>query len=294
MTRRLGIIGYPIGHSMSPVMFRAALKEYGLDVTYDAWEVEPEAVSEFISRVRNSDGGILGFNATVPHKEAVMAAVDEVSEEAERAGAVNTVVNDGAQLIGYNTDGAGFVRALREEAGFGFEGSRVLIVGAGGAARGVVMALARVGVSSMTIANRTAERAERLAEDLERYFDGSVRSISLDAIQLERAASSSDLIVQCTTMGMLHTPAERESPLMAGDIPQDVVVYDLVYNPPVTPFMREAERAGARVYGGLSMLVYQGAVGFEKWTGRPAPVMAMFEAAREALAKQQGRIKGKL
>ena len=294
MSRRLGIIGYPIGHSMSPVMFRAALKEYGLDITYDAWEVEPSAVSEFISEVRNSEGEILGFNATVPHKEAVMAAVDEVSEEAQRAGAVNTVVNDGGRLIGYNTDGAGFVRALQEEARFEFEGSRVLIIGAGGAARGVVMALAGEGVSSMTIANRTVERAVRLAGDLERYFDGSVKSISFEAIQLKRAASASDLIVQCTTMGMLHTPAEEASPMMAGDIPRDVVVYDLVYNPPETPFMREAERAGARVYGGLSMLVYQGAVGFEKWTGRPAPVTAMFEAARAALAKQQGRIKGKL
>ena len=113
----MGIIGYPIGHSMSPVMFRAALKEYGLDVTYDAWEVAPEKLGEFLAKVRNSDGEILGFNATVPHKEAVMAAVDEVSEEAQRAGAVNTVVNENGKLVGYNTDGAGFVRALREEAG---------------------------------------------------------------------------------------------------------------------------------------------------------------------------------
>ena len=155
MSGRLGIIGYPIGHSMSPVMFRAALAQCGLDITYDAWEVAPENLEEFLAGVRNSEGKILGFNATVPHKEAVMAAMDEVSAEAQRAGAVNTVVNDDGRLFGQNTDGAGFVRALREEAGFSFEGSRVLIIGAGGAARGVVMALAGECVEDITIANRT-------------------------------------------------------------------------------------------------------------------------------------------
>ena len=136
MSARLGIIGYPIGHSMSPVMFRAALAECDLDITYDAWEVAPENLEEFLAGVRNSEGKILGFNATVPHKEAVMASMDEVSAEAQRAGAVNTVVNDDGRLFGLNTDGAGFVRALREEAGFSFEGSRVLIIGAGGRCQG--------------------------------------------------------------------------------------------------------------------------------------------------------------
>ena len=294
MNGRLGIIGYPIAHSMSPVMFRAALAECSLDITYDAWEVAPENLEEFLAGVRNSEGKILGFNATVPHKEAVMEAMDDVSEEAQRAGAVNTVVNDDGRLFGRNTDGAGFVRALWEEAGFSFEGIRVLIIGAGGAARGVVMALAGEGVGDMTIANRTPERAERLADDLSRHFEGGVQAISMESGELRRAAAASNLIVQCTTMGMLHAPAADASPLASADIPPDALVYDLVYNPPETPLMREAERAGARVYGGLSMLVYQGAVGFETWTGRPAPVEAMFEAAQVALAKQQGRIKRKL
>ena len=294
MSRRLGIIGYPIGHSMSPVMFRAALAKCGLDITYDAWEVAPENLDEFLAGVRNSEGKILGFNATVPHKEAVMTAMDEVSAEAQRAGAVNTVVNDDGRLFGQNTDGAGFVRALREEAGFSFEGSRVLIIGAGGAARGVVMALAGECVEDITIANRTTERAQRLADDLARHFGGGVQAISLESSDLKQAAASSDLIVQCTTMGMLHTPAADVSPLASADIPANALVYDLVYNPPQTPLMREAARAGSRVYGGLSMLVYQGAIGFELWTGRQASVEAMFEAARAALAKQQGRIKGKI
>ena len=292
MSRRLGIIGYPLGHSMSPVMFRAAFEEYGLDVTYDAWEVAPENLGDFLKEVRGSEGEILGFNATVPHKESVMAAMDEVSEEAQRAGAVNTVGNDDGRLVGYNTDGTGFVRALKEEAGFDFDGSRALIIGAGGAARGVVMVLSGEGVADFTIANRTRERAVRLADGLTRCFGGGIRAISLESEAFRRAAQSSDLIVQCTTMGMLYSPAAEASPLAAADISADAVVYDLVYNPPETPLMREAVRAGARVYGGLSMLVYQGAVGFETWMGRPAPVAAMFEAVRAALAKQQESIKG--
>ena len=293
MSRRLGIIGYPLGHSMSPAMFCAAFEEYGMDVTYDAWEIEPEKLGNFLEEVRSSDGEILGFNATVPHKEAVMAAMDEMSEEAQRAGAVNTVVNDGGRLVGYNTDGTGFVRALREEAGFAFDGSRVLIIGAGGAARGVVMALSGEGVADFVIANRTLNRAERLADDLVSHFKGGVHVISLESGEFKRAAQSSDLIVQCTTMGMLHSPAVEASPLTSEDIPAEAAVYDLVYNPPETPLMWEAVRAGARVYGGLSMLVYQGAVGFETWMGRPAPVEAMFKAARAALKKQQESIKGK-
>ncbi len=286
MRGRLGIIGYPLGHSMSPVMFRAAFEEYGLDVTYDAWEVAPKKLRYFLEEVRVSEEEILGFNVTVPHKEAVMAAMDEVSAEAQRAGAVNTVLNDDGRLVGYNTDGTGFVWALREEAGFAFDGKRVLIIGAGGAARGVVMALSGEAVSDFTIANRTQERAERLADDLTRYFAGGIRAISLESGEFRRAALSSDLIVQCTTLGMLHSPAAEASLLAAADISADAVVYDLVYNPPETPLMREAVEAGARVYGGLSMLVYQGAVGFETWMGRPAPVQAMFDATRAALEEQ--------
>ena len=154
------------------------------------------------------------------------------------------------------------------------------------------MALSGEGVADFVIANRTREWAARLAGDLTRHFGGGVRAIPLESEEFRRAAKSSDLIVQCTTMGMLHSPAAECSPLTSSDIPAEAVVYDLVYNPPETPLMRESVRAGARVYGGLSMLVYQGAVGFETWMGRPAPVAAMFEAAKAALAKQQESSKG--
>ena len=149
--------------------------------------------------------------------------------------------------------------------------------------RGVVMALTSENVKEITIANRTLERADRMAKDVKRYWNGSIRSISLAADGLQDAAGYADLIVQCTTMGMLHGPDEEGSLLVAEDISPRALVYDLVYNPTETPLIREAAKAGATVLGGLSMLVYQGAIGFELWTGEKAPVQAMFKAARQAL-----------
>ena len=283
MTRRLGIIGYPIAHSLSPVMFKAALDHYGFDISYEAWEIPAPDLPGFLGNVRCSKPDVMGFNVTVPHKEMVMAAMDEVSPEAERAMAVNTVVNRDGRLHGHNTDGAGFVRALEEEARYSFDRCSVLILGAGGAARGVVMALTSENLKEITIANRTLERADRMAKDVKRYWNGSIRSISLEADGLQDAALNADLIVQCTTMGMLHGPDEEGSLLISEDISPRALVYDLVYNPTETPLIREAGKAGATVLGGLSMLVYQGAIGFELWTGEKAPVQAMFKAARQAL-----------
>ena len=149
--------------------------------------------------------------------------------------------------------------------------------------RGVVMALTSENVKEITIANRTLERADRMAKDVKRYWNGSIRSISLAADGLQDAALNANLIVQCTTMGMLHGPDEEGSLLVSEDISPRALVYDLVYNPTETPLIREAAKAGATVLGGLSMLVYQGAIGFELWTGEKAPVQAMFKAARQAL-----------
>ena len=138
----------------------------------------------------------------------------------------------------------------------------------------------------MAIANRTVDRAKRLSKDLKKSWKGEARAIALSGRELEEAASQADLIVQCTTMGMLHGGAERESALSREQIPSKAVVYELVYNPPVTPLMQEAAKAGAQVLGGLSMLIYQGVVAFELWTGKPAPVEVMFKAARKALLER--------
>lgn len=285
MTAKLGIIGYPIGHSISPVFQQAALIHCGIDATYQAWEVPPGGVGDFIRGLREPN--TLGINVTVPHKEAVIPHLDEVDDWATAAGAVNTIVNRGGRLTGHNTDGQGFLRALREVCGFLPRGRRVLVLGAGGAARGVVLALIREGVGQLTIANRTLSRAQRLcglAED--RGVNGQAVSLAGDA--LPAAAATADLIVNCTTMGMSHGPDEKGTPLSWQQIPPTALVNDLVYNPAQTPLLREAARAGAPVLGGIHMLVYQGAASFEMWTGQKAPVAVMLEAATLAMRDMAG------
>ena len=280
MDSRLGIIGYPIGHSISPLFQQAALDHAGIDASYLAWEVKPEEVGEFVAGLRAP--GVLGINVTVPHKEAVIPHLDEVDQWATTAGAVNTIVNREGRLTGYNTDGLGFLRALLEAHGFSPRGRRALVLGAGGAARGVVLALVREGVSHLTVANRTLSRAERLIQIAQ---DGGVTSLAipLAGSALDGMAASADLIVNCTTLGMTHGPDEQGTPLDLKQIPPTALVNDLVYNPLETPLLRAASQAGAQVLGGIHMLVYQGAASFELWTGQPAPVEVMLEAATHAM-----------
>lgn len=284
MTQRLGIIGYPIGHSISPVFQQAALDHLGIDATYQAWEVAPDDVEGVVGDLRQP--GTLGINVTVPHKEAVIPFLDDVDDWATAAGAVNTIVNRQNRLSGHNTDGTGFLRALLEECGFKPQGRRILVLGAGGAARGVVLALSREAAASLTIANRTVARAQFLAQ-LAAVSGIESSAIPLAGPEIDAAAQSADLIVNCTTMGMTHGPDEGGSPLMGAQIPSTMLVNDLVYNPRETPLLREAKRAGAQTLGGIHMLVYQGAASFEMWTGQPAPVPVMLAAALKAMESRR-------
>ncbi len=279
----LGIIGFPIGHSISPVFQQAALDHHGIDATYQAWEVAPQDLPVFLDELRSET--VLGINVTMPHKEAVMVHLDRVDKWAKLAGAVNTIHNSGGELVGYNTDGLGFLRALREAGEFDPKGCRTLLLGAGGSAKAVTLALAGAGVSFLTIANRTLDRAERLA-DLARAQGLQCEAIPIDpAVDVLRAAcKEADLIVNCTTLGMFHGPGEGCTPLNKELIPAKSFVYDLVYNPPETPLLREAIQAGASRLGGLHMLVYQGAASFKIWTGKDAPVDKMLCAAKNALS----------
>ena len=283
MNSRLGIIGYPIDHSISPLFQQAALDHAGIDASYRAWEVKPEEVGEFVAGLR--EPSVLGINVTVPHKEAVIPHLDEVDQWATTAGAVNTIVSREGRLSGHNTDGLGFLRALLEVQGFAPQGRRALILGAGGAARGVVLALVREGISHLTVANRTLSRAERLVQIAQ---DGGVRSLAIPLAggALDGEAASADLIVNCTTLGMTHGPDEQGTPLDWQQIPSTALVNDLVYNPLETPLLRAAAQAGAQVLGGIHMLVYQGAASFEMWTGQRAPVEVMLEAAVDAMANR--------
>ncbi len=282
MTARLGIIGYPIGHSISPVFQQAALDHLEIDATYQAWEVAPEGVGEFLHALRQPDK--LGINVTVPHKEAVIPFLDEVDEGAREAGAVNTIVHRDGQLTGYNTDSHGFLQALRDVRDFRCQGRRVLVLGAGGAARGVVLALIREGVAELVIANRTLARGERLAS-IARERGIACRAIEMSWGELALAAVNAELIVNCTTVGMSHGPDSGRSLLLQQQIPPTALVYDLVYNPMETPLLRAAGRAGASTLGGIQMLVHQGAASFELWTGKPAPIPVMLEAATGAMAE---------
>ena len=278
MPQRLGIIGHPIGHSISPVFQQAALDAIGFDGVYRAWDVAPDEVGQFVGGLRAA--GTLGINVTVPHKEAVIPFLDEVDDWASTAGAVNTIVNRDGRLTGHNTDGIGFLRALREGADFEPRGREVLVLGAGGSARGVVYALARAGAAQLFIANRTLERAERLAS---LSIDSGVAAQALPLTDAPRAAGKVALVVNCTSVGMVHGPDENGTPLSSADIPSTVLVNDLVYNPLETPLLSEASQAGASTLGGIQMLVYQGAASFEMWTGHDAPVSVMLEAATAAM-----------
>ena len=283
MTRYLGVIGHPGKTSLSPSFQQAALDALRLDVRYEAWPTAEEELADRIAGLREADR--LGANVTIPHKEAVVPLLDEVDELASRVGAVNTIVNRDGRLSGHNTDVGGFLRALREDGGFEPAGARVVVAGAGGAARAVAVALIDSGAASVTVINRTLARAGRLVDEL-RPAGGATELHALPgvAVSWTGAARSCRLLINCTSVGMAGTPEEKESPVPTEAIPSDALVFDLIYQPAETPLMAAARRRGARVLGGLPMLIYQGAESLRMWTGHEAPTDVMFRAAREALA----------
>ncbi len=283
MTSKLGVVGYPLSHSISPAMQQAALDALGIAARFEVWETAPDDLATIVERMRSGD--CLGASVTIPHKEAIVALVDEVTPKAHVIGAVNCIVVNGDRLIGHNTDGDGFITALRERAGFDPAGKRALLIGAGGAAKALAHALVSVGISSLTIANRTRARAKVLASQL----GSNVEVVSLDPKDLASPASQADLIVNSTPLGMSSGDSTSISPIPGALIPAESLVNDIVYNPPETPLLRDARSRGARVLGGLPMLIYQGIVAFELWTGREAPVDVMFAAGEEALSIKETR-----
>jgi len=276
-TRVAAVIGDPVRHSRSPAILNAAFAAAGLDWVYLAFEVPAGAVPAALAGVRAL--GIEGVSVTMPHKEAVAETVDELSEDARRLGAVNCVANDDGTLRGHNTDGAGFVAALLAETGVSPAGMPCVVVGAGGAARSVVLALARAGADEITVVNRTASRAERAAA----LAGERGRVIPPEAAA--GALAEAGLVVNATSVGMGEglkgaVPFDPE-PLHAGQY-----VADLVYQPLETPLLAAARRRGATPVDGLGMLVHQAAVAFELWTGTPAPLRAMTAAARASLDEE--------
>ena len=286
MVLRAGVIGYPLAHSISPQFQQPAYDHLGLAVVYRAYEVTPEALPEFVAGLRR--GGWLGVNVTIPHKLAMFQSVDQLTEEAQQIGAVNTVLCLDGRLLGHNTDAAGFLRALTQDSGYAPAGARAVLLGARGAARAVAVALLREGVAHLTIANRTREQAERLAGEMGVMFGPQrVSACGLETSALREPLRLSSLLVNSTSVGMAHGPAPDDAPVDASLLGPHLLVYDLVYNPARTPLLNAAARAGARTQEGLPMLVYQGAASFERWTGRSAPVEVMMEHARRALRERE-------
>lgn len=277
MTRRLGIIGHPVAHSLSPVFQQAAFDACGIEARYEHWDTPPETLPERIASLRAPD--ILGANITIPHKVAVLSLLDELEPFALRVGAVNTVVVRNGRLVGANTDGPGFVRALRESAGFEPTGRQILLVGAGGAARGIAFALAESGAARLAVWNRTGARATELVAELRAVYP-EVRCETHSSLV---SLSGFDAAVNCTSVGMEGTGTEHQLPFEPSDTDSGCLVVDIVYKPEETMLLRAARAAGRPTLGGLPMLIFQGALAFERWTGRDAPIEVMMRAARQAL-----------
>jgi len=280
MNKTVGLIGNKLSHSISPQFQQAAFDYLGLDIRYEVWETAKDSLPEVVGGLR--DASKLGANVTIPYKEAALPLLDDVDKDARRIGAVNTIVNRGGKLIGYNTDASGFMRALREDGAFSPRNKRVVLLGAGGAARAVGFALVDAGVRSVIILNRSVERGGVLAWDL-KVSEIEVAALSWKDGNTLTALAECDLLVNCTSVGMKDSPGEGKSPLGIGLIPKRALVYDVVYNPMETPLIAAAKKAGARTLGGLPMLVYQGAASFEFWTGKSAPIDIMMRVAKRAL-----------
>lgn len=261
-----GIIGHPVRHSLSPAMQNAALQACGLDGVFVPFDVEPEHLSVAVAGLRGL--GIKGVNVTIPHKTGVVPYLDELDESASAAGAVNTISNEGGRLIGYNTDGDGLVRSLAEEFDFTPENRTVVVIGAGGAARGAVAAICRTGVRRIIVANRSREKTEALVTAMEGHYPGTSLTISEYGKQLTSCLLEADLVVNTTSLGMKN---EVITGLDLGAVQPDAIVYDMVYAPPVTPLLREAHRLGLRHANGLGMLAAQGELAFRIWTGIMPP-----------------------
>jgi shikimate dehydrogenase len=278
-TKLVGLLGYPVKHSLSPTMHNGAFAALNLNWCYVPLPVPPERLGEAVAGLRALS--FVGANVTVPHKQAVMSYLDHVAPEAQAIGAVNTIVVREGRGIGHNTDWQGFLTALNE-GGFDPQGKWAVVLGAGGAARAVVYALAQAG-AQVTVLNRTPARAQVLVQDFTPLFPStSLFALPLTSQTLGEQVAKAHLLVNTTLVGMWP---EADKSIWPEDLafPGRLTVFDLVYNPRQTKLLRQAQKSGAKAIGGLGMLVHQGAAAFELWTGEKAPVETMYEAASRTL-----------
>ena len=281
---RLGVFGSPVAHSLSPQMQNAALKACKIDMQYARFEIAPNELHEALQLMREHE--FIGINLTLPHKVAALALMDDVDPNAKRIGAVNTIKIDNGKFLGFNTDGKGFARAIREEFVVDLRDLRVLVLGAGGAARAIALQCAKEHCERLVIANRTFDKAQVLTNELREFFIGPkvfgpvprLHAIPWEENAFRFQLSHVDLVVNATSLGL---NAGDASPIPARLLEPHLMIYDTVYaQDRQSPLVTAAHEAGARVASGLSMLLHQGALAFEIWFGGEAPIDAMRAAIR--------------
>ncbi|WP_033544163.1 shikimate dehydrogenase [Planococcus sp. CAU13] len=268
MKKWYAVIGDPIAHSLSPFMHETWFQENGIDASYIPVQVEPFSLEQAFHSLKLL--GCSGFNVTLPHKRSIIPLLDGIDETAETMNAVNTVIRSGRNYKGTNTDGGGFVQSLLTKQPEG--NAKVLVIGAGGAARGICFGLKRAGFDDITITNRTYRRAQELADE--------TAAKSLIRADAELQLGSFDIIIQTTSVGL----AEGEAlPLSIEKLKAGTLAADIVYNPIETPFLKKAAEKGAVTLNGVGMFVYQGAIAFEKWTGIKPDTESMIQRITEKL-----------
>lgn len=268
------VIGYPIAHSLSPKMHNPALRELGINGRYMPMEIKPDNFEKVFSEIDKMP--LRGFNVTVPFKERIIPFMQELSPEAKIIGAVNTV-SISEKIKGYNTDADGFYRSLQEDLNFSAKGKKIVLLGAGGAARACIYALAEKGAAQISILNRTAAKAEALAAEFSVHFSASrITAHALKKDELETVIKDADLVVNTTSVGLKESDSLLvETALFELNRP---AVYDLIYNPAQTKLLESAKKAGCKIANGKNMLLFQGAKALEIWTGKEAPVETMRQA----------------
>ncbi len=274
----VGVFGQPVAENPTGVMQEAAFAAAGLNWRYLTVEVPPERLADAVRGMRAF--GMQGINLTIPHKVAIMPYLDAIAPDAQIIGAVNTVRREGDRYIGENTDGKGFLRGVREDAGVDPKGKRVVMLGAGGAARAVATELALAGASRIAIVNRTVQRGAAMVDDLRANTGADVQFVAWEGTYAVPA--DTDIFVNATSIG-LYPDVDAMPDVDLGAARDGMLVCDVVFNPPETPLVKAAKARGLPVLDGLSMLVYQGVIGFELWTGQRASEAVMKQALREAL-----------
>jgi len=280
-TKIVKLIGYPVEHSRSPLMHNAAFQSLGLDFVYLLFSVKPSHLKEAVTGLRASN--VAGANVTIPYKEEVMKYLDEITPEAKLIGAVNTIHNREGKLIGYNTDGQGFITSLLTDGKVKLEGQKVFLMGAGGAGKAVAVKLAERGVERLVITDKIVERAEALVGRLrENIPDCPVYAVAISSKEFAETISESTLLVNATPVGMKEGDPCVVDPEY---LHKDLFIYDVIYNRE-TPLIVAAKKRGLKALGGIEMLIHQGAASFEIWTGQKAPIEIMKNKILEELLGQ--------